>query len=386
MKISKSLNKNYLTFFFSFIIFLNFNAYSNEPVDIWKLDSSEKNSNTLDDEGQNDETNSIYEMQLEKVNSEKIFEDETFKSKEVEIAGLYDPEENGLSIDMWSNSDGKKILKIFDKIKKINLSHDSKEILNIVFLTNSYFPKKNITKDEFFKIKSDWLIKNANLDLIEKYLVKNKEINQNSYLIKFYIDEYLSNSNIEKSCEIFSKINKNFQDDYLSKFNIYCLINNNKKEEAQLQFDLKKELGFEDAFFEKKFNYLMDYNKNIDKKISEKTILDFHLSHLTDPDFKFEPNDKTKQEIWKYLSNSNLLEDIQNIDLENIDKIITIEKATNEGNYSEKELFELYKRFQFNINQLLTVNQSYKLLPSVKSRALLYQGILLTTDVEKKLE
>ena len=42
------------------------------------------------------------------------------------------------------------------------------------------------------------------------------------------------------------------QDDYLSKFNIYCLINNNKKEEAQLLLDLKKELGFEEKFYEKK--------------------------------------------------------------------------------------------------------------------------------------
>ena len=43
---------------------------------------------------------------------------------------------------------------------------------------------------------------------------------------------------------------KDIDDNYLTKFNIYCLINNNKKEEAQLLFDLKKELGFKDKFFE----------------------------------------------------------------------------------------------------------------------------------------
>ena len=31
-----------------------------------------------------------------------------------------------------------------------------------------------------------------------------------------------------------------------------------------------------------------------------------------------------------------------------------IEKATHEKNYQEKELFDLYKKFQFNINQLLS--------------------------------
>ena len=109
-------------------------------------------------------------------------------SKEIKIVGLYDPEENDLSIDMWSNSDGKEILRIFNKIMSIELSNDSKNILNILFLTNSYFPDKNITKDEFIKIKSDWLIKNGNLDLIEKYLIKNYKISRNPYLIKFYIN------------------------------------------------------------------------------------------------------------------------------------------------------------------------------------------------------
>ena len=191
---------------------------------------------------------------------------------------------------------------------------------------------------------------------------------------------------MEKACEIFSKIESNFEDDYISKFNIYCLINQDKKDEAQLQFDLKKELGFKDIFFEEKFNILMGYSNNSEIKISEKSILDFHLSHLTTKDFKFEPNDKTKKKIWKYLSTSNLLENVENVDLDDFNKITTIEKATNEGNYSEKELFNLYKRFQFSINQLLTVKQSHKLLTNVESKALLYQGILITSEVEKKLE
>ena len=67
-------------------------------------------------------------------------------------------------------------------------------------------------------------------------------------------------------------------------------------------------------------------------------------------------------------------------------KIFSIEKATHERNYSEKELFDLYKRFQFNINQLLTVKQSYKLLSNVEARALVYQGILITNENEAKLE
>jgi len=117
--------------------------------------------------------------------------------------------------------------------------------------------------------------------MIQDYLIKNQNINENIRLTKFLVDEYLSRSELEKSCEIFSNIREVINNNYLSKFNIYCLINTERSEEAQLQFDIKKELGFDDNFFEKKFNYLMGYNEEVDQEISEKSILDFHLSHKT---------------------------------------------------------------------------------------------------------
>ena len=129
----------------------------------------------------------------------------------------------------------------------------------------------------------------------------------------------------------------------------------------------------------------MGYTDQVDTEISEKTILDFHLSHRTNPQFIFEPKNSTSKEIWKYLSTSNLLDNIKDIELTNIDKINSIEKATHEKHYEEKELFELYKRFQFNINQLLNIKESTKVLSAIESRALIYQGILITTEIENKL-
>ena len=287
---------------------------------------------------------------------------------------------------MWSISDGKQILDLFNKIEKIKLSKDANEILKALVLTNSYYPTNNISHEEFLDSKIKWLIKYKDFDLIEEYLLKNQEVEANSKLLKFLVNEHLSNSEIKRSCDTLFKNNQIFRDDYLSKFYIYCLINENKRDEAQLQFDLKKELGFKDIFFEKKFNFLMEYEKKIDSKISEKTILDFHLSHRTSSDFKFEPSKLTSQYIWKYLSTSNLLDSLESIDLEDIDKISIIEKATHDKNYSEKELFDLYKRFQFNINQLLSVKDSYKLLSNIEGRALLYQGILITSEVGPKID
>ncbi len=389
MKISKLLNKSYLSILFCCLFLQNTELYSNEPVDIWSLenqkDLEEQSLNeVVQDENISDKT--LYELQGEKNINSIIELDSQLKSDQIKIVGIYDPSENDVTIDMWKNSDGNKILDLYRKIQKIDLSNDSKEILKISLLTNSYVPTKNISNDQFLKLKRDWLLENSDLNLIEKYLIKNQKIKKNEKLIKFLINEYLSKSELGKSCKVLSKINYPTEDEYLTKFNIYCLINNNKKEEAQLQYDLKRELGFKDDFFEKKFNYLMKYDLSIDETVSEASILDFHLSHRTNPNFSFEPNDSTSKKIWRYLSTSNLLTSIESVDLENEQKILSIEKATHEGNYTEKELFELYKRFQFSINQLLNVNQSYKLLKNVESRALLYQGILINSDIDKKLE
>jgi hypothetical protein len=387
MKNLKLLNKKYLSVIL-FYLFFGLTAQSQEPIDIWNIEEKQTTEN-LDVIESNEEKdviqNSIYKMQSQKDDEPNIEEDKTLVSNKIKIIGLYDPAENGLNINMWSNSNGDQVLNIFKRINKMNLSKDASEILDILLLTNAHYPEINISKDQFLELKSNWLIKNSNLKLIEEYLLKNQIINDHPKLTKLLVDDYLSRSEIKKACQIFSRIKEPIQDDYLSKFNIYCLINDNKKEEAQLLLDLMKELGFENKFYERKINFLMGYSSQPDIEISENTILDFHLSHRTNPQFKFEPKDSTSKQIWRYLSTSNLLDNIKDIELADIDKIKGIEKATHEKHYTEKELFELYKRFQFNINQLLNIKESTKLLSAIESRALIYQGILITTEIENKL-
>ena len=387
MKSLKLLSKKYFLILL-FFLFFEFNAQSQEPADIWNIEkkiTTEESTIVESINEKNISQNSIYEMQSKKKNLSNIEEDQTLISKEIEIIGLYDPAQNGLNINMWANSNGEQILNLMKKIMQMNLSNDASEILNILLLTNTYYPDRNITKEQFLKIKSDWLIKNSNLQLIENYLINNQKVNQNTMLTRYIVDYYLSRSNIEKSCEIFSKIQDTIENEYLSKFNIYCLINNNRPDEAQLLLDLKKELGFEDKFYENKINYLMGYTSELDMEISENTILEFHLSHRTNPNFKFDPISSTSKKIWRYLSTSNLLDNIYDVELTDYEKISTIEKETHEKNYTEKELFNLYKRFQFNISQLLSIKESSKVLSNTEGRALIYQGILITTDIDKKL-
>ena len=391
MKILRLLNKKYLSIIF-FLITTSFYLNAEEqPVDIWNLDKEKiENSTTIDNsviqKQDNEKTVSdIYKMQTQK-ETDVIQQVETLTSNEIRIIGLYDPEDYGLDIDMWSNSDGDQLRNILKKLSKIDLSKDAAEIMKISLLTNAHPPKKNISEKEFLKFKSDLLIKNLDLDLIEEYLTKNQILNEHPELTRYLVDLHLSEANIEKACKIFSKNSKPIQNNYLVKFQIYCLINSNKREEAQLIFDLKRELGFKDKYFEDKINYLLGYSSKANDSISEKSILEFHLAHQTNPNFKFEPKDKTDKLIWKYLSSSNLLDSFRQIEITEIDRIAVLEKATHNKNYPEEDLFKIYKQFQFNINQLLNAETSYKSLSKIEARALIYQRILLESEMIERLK
>ena len=389
MRILKLLNKKYFSIIIIFLLSsLNVIA-EDQPIDIWNIDKKaiETTSEAISSNEITGVTaeNNIYNMQADKKKS-SIKLDQELASKEIKIVGLYDPADYGLSMDMWSNSDGLILKKLFKNIDNFDLSSDASEILNIALLTNTYYPNKNITEEEFLKFKSSWMIKESNLELIEQFLIKNQATNLHPELMKYVVDQYLSQSDVKKSCEIFSKIKEPLENEYLTKFNLYCLINYGKNEEAQLILDLQKELGFKDDYFENKINYLFGYVDEANKDISESSILDFHLAHRTNPEFEFEPKKETPKLIWKYLSASNLLFNIQDIEITDIDKISTIEKATHDKNYNEKELLEFYKKFQFNINQLLNAKQSYKSLASIEGKALIYQRVLLAEEPKLKIE
>ncbi len=382
MKILKLLSK----FFIILLLFSIFakTAISNEPVDIWNI---EKKENTIEEKlienKKNINNETIQGIKIVDQNK-NIIVNNSMGANDIKLAGLYDPAENGLSIDMWSNSNGKEIRYFLEKLSLKKLSNFSEKILDVALLTNSYLPSNNISSEEFLEFKFQYLIKKKDFKLIKKFIIKNPSIKDNDKIIRFYIDYHLSNSQLDKSCEIFDHV-KIVTSDYLNNFKIYCLIDQNKKEEAQLLFDLKSEFGSFDEFFVKKFNILMGYEKK-DELVSDKNLLKLHLSHKTNENFSYEPKIDTPKYIWKYLSTSNLLKDSDLINIENSDQVKLIETATNEGAYEEQELFDLYKRFQFDINQLINVNDAHKLLPDYQGRALLYQRLLLTSDSSLKLD
>ena len=201
MKILKLLNKKiFLTQLICLIFYISVFA-EEKPIDIWNIEKKDNQviseTNILNENSSGTSQNSVYELQTNKL-SDTIKLDKEFSSKEIKIVGLYDPSEYGLSMDMWSNSDGIKLKSLFQNINKFNLSKDASDIMHISLLTNAYSPTQNISEQEFMRFKSDWLIKDANLELIEEYLIKNQIINLHPKLARYLVDSYLSLSNIKK--------------------------------------------------------------------------------------------------------------------------------------------------------------------------------------------
>ena len=389
MKISKLLNKKNLLFF---IFFLNFsNSVATEPIDIWNIDKTKNKSEqtnqstTSTTEEISEKTISIYDLNNQNANSQNEVLLETKLENKNLLYGLYDPDENNLSIEMWNSTDGVEIKNIFNKIDSKKLSKDALDILEVALLTNSNTPIKNINKKEYYDIQKKFLIKKNDMELIKLFVEKNPKFFFNDELIKYYTNHYLSEANIKKSCEIFDTLNDvTLIDNYVSKIKIYCLINANKIDQALLIYDLKKEMGFKDDFFEKKIFKLIGFEEE-SNEVSDKDLLELHLSHRVVENFKYIPNESTPKNIWKYLASANLLEKVENIDLEDIEKINLIEKAVHEGNYNEKDLFSLYTRFQFNFNQLLTAKENFKTLDKSSQRALVYQKMVLTLEPNEKI-
>ncbi len=368
-----------------FIIFLTFlitnSTFLIAAEDIWKKKENEK---TETKENNNQEKikikSPIKSNEIEKITL--TIDEQQIDKFEQEVIGIYDPEKNDFTLDMWVNSEGEDVKKVLKRIDKIKLSKFSEDLLFQILFTNAYPPKKNLNSEDFLKIKIDWLIRKKRLKDLETLLNLNPSVGKEERVVKLLVNEYLSSADIKSACEKTNLLNKDIQNNYLDKFLIYCLINEERKDEAQLIFELLKERGDKDKFFEDKASFLLGLKDTTGKKIKDDNLLNFYLSHITTQDFSYKPTEKTDKYIWRYLSSANLIE-TKNFDDE--ETILTYEKAAAENSLRSEEIFEIYKQILFNVNQLINSKEIYKNLPNYKARALIYQKILLSNDVETKL-
>ena len=375
--------KNFKGFLaFLFLVTLTLTSKSEEKIDIWK------NNNTGNS---NKESTEIQKIKKEKIkvqnsNERKIqikIENELIdNSNEIQIFGVYDPEENNFDLNMWSNTNAEDVRASIKRLKKINLSKTSSEILENILLSYSY-PPEGMGEKEFLQLKINWLIENNRSELLEEFLKQNKEFEGKSSAIQYLVDKNIAQANIKRGCEKIKFIDSSLKDSYLEKFKIYCLIFDNKKSQAQLLLDLLREQKQSDKFFDDKVNYLLGISEKTSQKINEKNLLNFYLSSITIKDFNYSPSSTTKKEIWEYLNAANL---IKIDDINDKGKIKDLELAASNGQLNKEIIFNIYRQKEFSLNTLINAKNSFQSLDRIDARSLIYQKYLLSEDVNSKVE
>ena len=379
-----SLSKYLLIFIFVTIISI-FAKAEEESVDLLKKEIKEQESLNVPTE---EESKKKIKIKTEKKNQEivstdiKISNNTQTENSERAIYGIFDPQQNNFTLEMWSNTKGEDIKSVFNRVNKIKLSKSAEDIFINTIMTYSYLPE-NMSDEDFLNLKINWLIKNDKIDLLEDFLDKNNNFKGKKKIIQYLVDKNIAKADLKEGCKKVEFISKEIKDPYLEKFKIYCLIFNDKKNEAQLVFDLLKEQKLSDKFFDSKINFLLGIKKETDSKIKDDNLLNFYLSSITTPNFSYEPNKKTNKYIWEYLNAANLLK-VE--DLENKEKIKNLEIAANNNTFDKSKIFEIYKKIEFDLNSLINADGIYQSLDSIEARALIFQKFLLSDNTENKIK
>ncbi len=375
-----SLNK-YISLFF--LLILSLPVVAEEQIDIWNKENKKNSETELEKKPKTNLNNNNQILNTSKLNNDiQIEKADSNDSNKLKIFGIYDPEENDFNLNMWSKTDAQNVRSSISRINKLNLSTTAEKLFEITILSFSYPPKK-MDEKEFLDLKIDWMINNKKTILVEKFLKQNDSFHNKKKVVQYLVDENIAKANLKEGCEKIGFIDKSIKDPYLEKFKIYCLIFNNKKNEAQLLYDILREQNQSDKFFDDKANFLLGISNKTTNKINDDNLLNFYLSSITIENFKYEPKKNTKKVIWEYLNSANLIK-VDNF--ENKEKIKKLELAANKDQFEKKKIFDIYRKIPFDLNNLIDAENIYQTLDGSDARALIYQKFLLSDNVENKVQ
>ncbi len=371
-------------YFASLLIFFLYSPLmSEDKIDIWK-----NKKEIVVESPKQEELNTRVNSNLQTPQTIKVLENiqiednSKIQSEDQIVYGIYEPANYDFNLNMWSATKAEDLRSSLKRLNKIELSKSSEEILEAILFSFSY-PPQGMSEKEFVDLKINWLIQNDRVDLLESFLKQNEEFHSKSKAVQYLVDKNIASGNINEGCDKIRFINANIKDAYLEKFKIYCLVFKDKKSEAQLLLDLLREQKQSSKFYDDKINYLLGVTDKTNGKINEKNLLNFYLSSITIDNFKYEPTNKTKPQIWKYLNAANL---IKLEDASDKEKLKEFEIAANNNQLDKNKIFEIYKQIPFNLNNLINAKINYQTMNESDARALIYQKYLLSEANESKIE
>lgn len=342
-----------------------FFSYTLKAADIQIINLNNKSIDQLinDDETFNDgklidlsEDNLEISENIEDENSIEIFIDEELElitdNTIIELPGI------------WENVNKEEILFLFNNVTEIKSKKLKMELLNSLTI-NQKLPS-GFKKEDFNKLIIDALLmlgdRKKAYEIIQSVQI-DEESEYESFYKKFSINYLLSSYKLSEACSLRNTINnKKIEIDlnFYLKVDIFCLILEEKFNEANLLNSLLIESGEEDNYFQDLFEKLqnLELEINIDhKNINEENIFLYSAMHrignlpLT---LKFLEIDPINLSIPIILSSST------NIDL----RIQSAHFAFSNNLISEDSLAALYQTVDFSYDEL---NNSSDFISSIEN-------------------
>ena len=374
-------------------------SFSETPKDIWEQSKSikkvETNNNLETQNKQELPPTTILQIPKTELEISNISQTEIEQSNRQAIFGIYDPGATNIPVTFWDNMSP----EIFDSFRQTMAQGDNRRSVNQL-IARVFFSKTNLSNHEdkgvaYLNFVSSFLAHSQDTKLIDSVIDQNNLLLNNEQLLGFLINNNFSNYQIEKACKYAQNLGAEIKNFELQKFKILCLVQAKESKKALANLELIRENGFKDDFFIQKVNFLLGMLLARQGESKTDTLLNIHLSSLVDPmfnpSFSVFKGDLNKT---KYFFNSPFVEKIL---LENQDskkEFVTeedfalvefLEQGSNIELFKTENIFAIYKKIIFGIEDLLNPNETYIKYHSVKGRALLYQAILLTKDQQQKL-
>ena len=374
-------------------------SFSETPKDIWEQSKSIKKVETNNNfETQNKEElppTTILQIPKTELEISNISQTGIEQSNRQAIFGIYDPGATNIPVTFWDNISP----EIFDSFRQTMAQGDNRRSVNQL-IARVFFSKTNLSNHEdkgaaYLNFVSSFLAHSQDTKLIDSVIDQNNLLLNNEQLLGFLINNNFSNYQIAKACKYAQNLGAEIKNFELQKFKILCLVQAKESKKALANLELIRENGFKDDFFIQKVNFLLGMLLARQGESKTDTLLNIHLSSLVDP--MFNPNFsvfKGDLNKTKYFFNSPFVEKIL---LENQDskkEFVTeddfalvefLEQGSNIELFKTENIFAIYKKIIFGIEDLLNPNETYIKYNPVKGRALLYQAILLTKDQQQKL-
>tara|TARA_Y100000590_G_scaffold33907_1_gene37118 strand:- start:1903 stop:3711 length:1809 start_codon:yes stop_codon:yes gene_type:complete len=252
-------------FFLFFTFFCNF-LYASE---IEVIELHEQNADV--DQGLLNNLNQIDSENISKSLDENIIDEDLNESNNEEKSQNEDsiPElNNEVSIlpNLWENADKDNLYFLLSKINSINSNILKYELISLLDIKSP--TPKDLNKEDFENIIITNLIKFGDREsaynaIKSLYEVSNKEYD--TYYKEFELNYLLSTYKVSEACDLrseFKNINFKLESNFLLKFDIFCLLLQEKFDEASLMNSLLLESDNEDHYFNFLFNKINNFDLN----------------------------------------------------------------------------------------------------------------------------